>query len=136
VDNKKIIFVNGQCLNCDTPITTGILCHKCTPPATFKLSQSNDSKSTNIVHRDLRISNMESGEVAYVAEYAIFELESKLYIIGSAMVSLQSEKYQTVRVKRCNKYFEVDVRTILPDDIWLGWPQSIEEDDYYPAKLV
>ena len=79
---------------------------------------------------------MESGEVAYVAEYAIFELESKLYIIGSAMVSLQSEKYQTVRVKRCNKYFEVDVRTILPDDIWLGWPQSIEEDDYYPAKLV
>ncbi len=119
-------FQNGKCVNCDTPISTGILCRQCTPPDPHR----------EIIQRDVIISEMNIGDFGFTAEYAIFRANGKIMVIGSAKISLQSIGYQTARIQRRNDIFEIDSQTIDPDDIFDGWPIVNEETDYFLAILV
>ena len=120
------IFQKGKCLNCDTPISTGILCLKCTPPAS----------SETVLPREVMISEMQEGDSGFTEEYAVFEADSQLFLIGSARIAPQSEGYKTTRVRLRKGRFEVDSQTIDRDDIWLGWPNMGEETKFFVAKLV
>jgi hypothetical protein len=121
-----MIFKKGRCVNCDAPISTGILCKQCTP----------SPSPINIPARKIRVSEMVEGEVGFTEEYALFEADGKLYIIGTAFVSPQRERYKTAKIKVRNGIVEVDRMTIDLDDLWNGWPEMNEETDFLAAKLV
>jgi hypothetical protein len=79
---------------------------------------------------------MVEGEVGFTEEYAVFEAEGKLYVIGSAQVSPKRDGYKTTKVRVRKGIVEVDRMTIDLDDLWIGWPEMNEETDYLAAKLV
>ncbi len=121
-----MIFTKGKCVNCDAPISTGILCLECIP----------SPSPTNIPVRIVRLSEMVEGEVGFTEEYAVFEAEGKLYVIGSAQVSPKRDGYKTTKVRVRKGIIEVDRMTINLEDLWIGWPEMNEETDYLAAKLV
>ena len=123
---NTIVFQKGRCLNCDTPIATGILCLKCTPPAPSKA----------VLPREVMISEMQEGDSGFTEEYAVFEADSQLFLIGSARIVPQSEGHKTTKVNLRKGRFEVDSQTIDRDDIWFGWPNMSEETKFFVAKLV
>lgn len=120
------MFPNGKCVNCDTPISTSILCPKCTPQEPVRY----------ISTREVKISEMEIGETGYTEEYAIFIGDGTLFVIGSARITPQYGGYKTVKITRRDDIFEIDSHTIAGSDIWDGWPTLSEETDYLWAKLV
>lgn len=121
-----VTFRKGCCVNCDTPITNGILCTDCTPNTSVKVAAL----------REVTISEMKEGDSGFTEEYAVFEADSQLFLIGSARIAPQSEGYKTTKIRlRCGR-FEVDSQTIDRDDIWLGWPNMNVETKYFVAKLV
>lgn len=135
----KKFFQRGKCVNCEAPINGGFLCASCTPPEPHKSPTSNAQRSKSIIPREIKISEMKEGDVGFTEQYAIFEANSKLFIIGSAKISLQSEGYKTARVELKRGIFEIDSKTIDRDDISLDWPElddSIDPIDCFLAKLV
>lgn len=125
------IFQRGLCVNCDSPITTGILCPSCTP------EDPEECKALMLVNKP--ITEMELGEEGFVESYAIFEAEGKLYIIGTATISVQPEQYKTVKIKCGHSAYFVYGSTIDREEILDGWPDLDglpENIEYLPAKLV
>lgn len=120
-------FQKGRCLDCDEPISAGqILCPKHYYPGPDKA----------VALRDVTIAEMKEGEVGYTEEYAVFETDSKLYLIGTAKITPQSEGYKTMRVELKRNTFEIDRLTIDRDDIYVGWPDMDGDPDFFEAKLV
>lgn len=136
MDSKPIVFKHGQCLNCDTPITYGILCDRCTPADPPRTTTQKVTPTSPITKKEIKISEMQVGESGYTEEYAVFEASQKLYIILTARISPVRGGYKTVYIKRQKTHFEVDSRTIHPDDIYLGWPEDIDTENCTLAKLV
>ena len=136
MDGKPIAFKAGQCLNCDIPITYGIICEKCTPKDPTNPRNPSSSAPRAVAKREVRISEMQIGDYGYTEEYAIFEASQKLYIILTARIAQHRGGYKTVHIKRQRTHFDVDSRTIHPDDIYLGWPEDIETEDCMLARLV
>ncbi|OGD73473.1 hypothetical protein A3K29_05105 [Candidatus Collierbacteria bacterium RIFOXYB2_FULL_46_14] len=79
---------------------------------------------------------MTSGQSGYVAEYAVFKAEGMIMLVGSAKITTEISRYQTVRITKRNDIYEVDSQTIASWDIYEGWPQAKEDTDYLLAKLV
>lgn len=122
------IFQKGYCLECDQPIPPGqILCHKHSVQTEQVLA---------IVTKEIKISDMKEGDVGFTEEYAIFEANSKLFILGSAKISPQSEGYKTVRIELKHNCFEIDRTTINPEDIFLGIPETENHPQCFQAKLI
>lgn len=120
-------FLKGRCLECDIPIPPGrILCLMHTP----------DPPCKAVVTREVMVSEMKEGEVGFTEPGALFEVDSKLFIIGTARIMPQSEGYKTARVEVKHYIFEIDRTTIDIEDIYLGLPDIDDLSDCYQAKLV
>ena len=120
-------YHKGRCLECDIPIPRGrILCLMHTP----------DPPSQHVVTRVVMISEMKEGQVGFTEPGALFEVDGKLFIVGTAQILPQSEGYKTARVEVKHHIFEIDRNTIDTDDIYVGWPDFDNQTDCYQAKLV
>ncbi len=121
------VFKKGLCLECDAPVLSGqILCAK-------------HNSITPIGEEDpgvMRISDMKDGDAGYTEEYAIFELNGKLWILATAQVIPEEEGYKRMYVKKNKDVFEIDKTTLDTDDIEVGTPNVAEETELFHAKLV
>lgn len=119
-------FQKGRCLNCDKPILYGILCLDCDP----------ETSDQTVSERESMIQDMKEGDFGYTEEYAIFEVDSKLYVIGTARILTIPDRYKTVRIQLRHNIFEIDRQTLDTDEIYVGWPDMNDHPDCFQAKLV
>lgn len=128
----------GFCVNCGTPIPTGILCAECTPvPEVKKVAVTRSTPGRPTPRTPFKkICEMQKGEIGFVNATAIFEAEEKLWAIATLDVSDTPDPYKTVKIKRGRYVIEVDSSTLSRDDIYTDYPVERDDRDYLPALFV
>lgn len=127
---KISIYRKGHCLECDIAIPNNqIFClmHRETSPV---------GRTTFETNREIKVSDMQEGDSGYTEEGAFFEIDSKLYVLGSAVTFPMPDMYKRVHITLNCGIFQIDRRTIDIDEILFGWPDMDESPDCFEAKLV
>lgn len=117
---KDFDFSQKLCLNCDSPIETGLFCANCPPE---------DVLDPPAQEWMVRVMELGLGEVAYVSALkALFIAGGELMINGEADASWRSGPGFTVRVRRRSNgdfAFDVDKKTYAEWEIWRGVPKPM-----------
>ncbi len=122
------VFSSGQCLNCDHPITSGILCSSC-----FLDSPADDETISKIK----TILEMDFLEEGYTTPDAFMEEIGNIWILRTAQVTPYTNEKYCVRIRKSlTSIIEVDYNTLSSDLVFQDTLTDETETNYFMAVLT